>query len=410
VAEPLENLQALLVGAPLRDEGGRVRGVLVAFSRVPGGGLPVAVERARRASGAELRLVSPSGIVFDGTPTAALPRIDANLREPVRLGARAPGFARYEGEGRSERAAAFAPVRDGWSVVIPADPTAADSTRSSVQAIALPGLAALLVVAVVVAFALDERRRRAAARSEETSRTFLAIAGHELRTPLTVVRGFAQTLSARWESMDEVARRDVVDSISRQSRSVEHVVDRLLLASQVDAGAVPTVTGPPIDVAGVIQTIVTHHSAVSPIHTFEVVVDEPGTVAVDRRLLEHILANLVENAVTFSPGGGRICISVGGRKDVRITVDDEGTGLPTDRRRLFTRFGQGEAVSTRAREDGGLGLGLFVVRSLVELAGGRVWAEDGPLGGSRFGIELPRVAAPRRPRRSRQRATATPTG
>jgi signal transduction histidine kinase len=121
--------------------------------------------------------------------------------------------------------------------------------------------------------------------------------------------------------------------------------------------------------------------------------DEAVAIYADREKLRVVLDNLISNAVKFTPTGGRVWVTLCERGDeVELSVADSGVGIPPEElERVFERFYQIESHLTRRH--GGMGLGLSIVKELVELHGGRVWAENDPDRGSRFVVVLP-VSAP----------------
>ena len=133
-----------------------------------------------------------------------------------------------------------------------------------------------------------------------------------------------------------------------------------------------------------------------------VVDDETGAISGDPERLQQVLWNLLSNAIKFTPTGGRVQLEVHARKgsEIRIAVSDTGVGISTEfLPRVFERFQQEDASTTRAH--GGLGLGLSIVRSLVELHGGRVNVHSDGIGrGARFEVTLPapaQIGVPQRP-------------
>jgi signal transduction histidine kinase len=117
---------------------------------------------------------------------------------------------------------------------------------------------------------------------------------------------------------------------------------------------------------------------------------EPLDAEADREKLRQILANLVDNAVKFSPNGGTVTVAARANGEVaEVTVVDEGIGIPEEeQRRIFTKFYRGEAM-TRDPATTGTGLGLFIAHGLVSAMGGRMWVDSREGGGSSFGFELP---------------------
>jgi signal transduction histidine kinase len=237
--------------------------------------------------------------------------------------------------------------------------------------------------------AISDARRRAAARHADAhAAAFLAVLSHELRTPLTVIKGFVDTLAGRWDALSDEQRHDLVDRLPPQSRRLNRVVDRLLLAANMQAGASPRVTLAPVEVERALQRSAESYTAVAPLHEF--VVDAPRDViaSADEKALSQILDQLVDNAVKYSPEGGVVRLSARrARSRVEIVIDDDGIGLPRDLRAIFDAFAQGEEVDGRVHDEGGVGVGLYIVRTLCEQLGGSVHAERRARG-ARFVVTL----------------------
>jgi PAS domain S-box-containing protein len=256
--------------------------------------------------------------------------------------------------------------------------------------------------------------RAARAQAEEANRAkdeFLATASHELRTPLNAILGWSAMLE-QTASFDARTAKGL-QSINRNTRTLAQLVDDLLDVSRMISGKMrldiaPMDLGDVIDAA--VETILPAASAKDiEIH---VAVDAASrTMTGDATRLQQAVWNLLSNAVKFTPVGGRV--EVGARLDsghVELSVTDSGIGidaafLPY----VFDRFRQADASSTRAQS--GLGLGLAIVRHLVELHGGSVRAEsDGRDAGTRFVLRLPRreVSLTARDARSPASVSATP--
>lgn len=304
--------------------------------------------------------------------------------------------ARGSKDGGVERIAAVQPLLSGWRLVVEQDAGAFDlaptERPSAIVASVLVGVFG--VVFLIVAF-FDVRRRRAHERAEIAKNAFFSVAGHELRTPLTSIKGFLDTMSARWSDLTDDQRRMLVDRMLPQARRLQRSIERMLVAASIHA---QTHTHPqiaPLDVRGLLHDLAERTHADAPLH--EVVLrvqrDLPDVQA-DRGALEQVLQHLVDNAVKYSPTGGAIRIVAHRvRRGVAIAVEDEGIGLPSDASRIFEALVQGEDVTKRVHDEGGIGVGLFIVRTLVEEMGGRVRAERLDAG-SRFVVTL-RAAAER---------------
>jgi signal transduction histidine kinase/ActR/RegA family two-component response regulator len=238
-----------------------------------------------------------------------------------------------------------------------------------------------------------ERERSARTEAERANRTkdeFLAILSHELRTPLSAILGWAHLLART--NLDEEDRRRGVEVIERNARVQGQLIEDLLDMSRVTAGKV-RLDMQPVDLARVIDdAIETVQSAMTAkdIRLERVLDPQAGPVRGDPDRLRQVVWNLLSNAVKFTDKGGRVSVLLE-RIDshVEITVADTGQGIrPETLPHLFERFRQEDSSTTRRHS--GLGLGLAIVRSLVELHGGSVRAEsEGPGKGSRFRVMLP---------------------
>lgn len=224
---------------------------------------------------------------------------------------------------------------------------------------------------------------------------FLGTASHELRTPVTAISGFASLLVENWDRFEDGQRRDFVERISANARSLGGVVQDLLDFSLLDRGTL-VVTIEEIDLAPLVGSVVDRLSPTLGDHQIEFAASPTPPIEGDVNGLERIVTNLLSNAVKFSPTGTRITVTVGpGSKegyDAEMVVSDEGPGIPAEeRQRVFTRFfrGSGDAVvQTR-----GVGIGLSVVAEFVARLHGEVDIDDAPGGGARFTVRFPASSA-----------------
>ena len=240
---------------------------------------------------------------------------------------------------------------------------------------------------------LFERERTARAEAEAANRAkddFLSVLSHELRTPLTAMLGWIRVLRQR--ALDPTKTSEALETVERNTRLLGQLIEDLLDVSRIAAGKLGIEVRPVdlgIVVRGAAETV--RQSADAKGVALAVhVPDRSPTVRGDRYRLQQVVWNLLSNAVKFTPKGGRIDLHLeeipGG---ARITVSDTGRGIPAHfLPRIFDRFRQAESVATRTQ--GGLGLGLAIVRHLVELHGGRVAVFSAGEGqGATFTIELP---------------------
>lgn len=232
-------------------------------------------------------------------------------------------------------------------------------------------------------------------RAEESSRLkdeFLAMVSHELRTPMTATLGWASLLKTT--RLDETTLRSAYEAIENSVRAQTRIVDDLLDVSRIIAGKLriePRV----INVIGPIQEAITTIEPAASARYINVDLRygaTPALVAADAARLQQVFWNLLSNAVRFTPPGGRIVIDVGrDEKHVTVSVTDSGEGIDPDfLPRLFERFTQHDVSTTR--KHGGLGLGLSIVRYIVELHGGAITARSEGRGhGATFTVTLPHV-------------------
>ncbi len=259
--------------------------------------------------------------------------------------------------------------------------------RSDLQS--LSAITELVAAAVVNAslYASEQAAVRRLRDLDAMKTVFLSTASHELRTPATAINGFATLLSESWDRFPDDQRRDFVERIAANSRSLGAVVQDLLDFSLLDRGAVALAVGP-VDLPSLVGGVVDRLAPVFPDHTVTCAATASPPVAGDVNGLERVVTNLLTNAAKFSPPGSTITVTVEpSRGGAAVVVSDQGPGVPLEeRQRVFARFfrGSGEAVvQTR-----GVGIGLSVVAELVDRMGGAVSVDDAPGGGARFTVWL----------------------
>jgi signal transduction histidine kinase len=231
------------------------------------------------------------------------------------------------------------------------------------------------------------------ARQEETERIrsdLIATVSHEFRTPLTGIRGAALTLLKRGDRLDTEARARLLHAVLGQQERLSRLLENMLAASSA-IGPDPAATAEVDAVAAEVAMLTGRDVSV---------VIEPGLLAhMDRQALHQVLANLLDNAVQYG-NAGTVPLIAGGRDGDEVWVSVSNEGRPLEDQRLFEPFTQGDGGPTRAHQ--GLGMGLYLVRRLVEVHGGRVTArcDDGWVT-----VELRLIAAQER---RRQAPTAFP--
>jgi signal transduction histidine kinase len=211
-------------------------------------------------------------------------------------------------------------------------------------------------------------------------RRFVSDASHELRTPLTAIRGQLEVLVRNPRPVPDEVRR-VEEVVNAEMTRVERLVEDLLALARLDEGV------PMRWDAVAVEPFLRRIAEESPdrVETGEL---PSGLVFVDGDRLTQVMRNLLDNARRHAGPRGRVVLSAaaGGSRLV-VRVDDNGPGIaPDERERVFDRFHRSDA--SRDRDAGGSGLGLAIARSIIEMHGGRIWAEASPLGGARVAFEL----------------------
>ena len=238
---------------------------------------------------------------------------------------------------------------------------------------------------------------------ERARADFVTTASHELRTPLTAVYGSIRTLLDREPELEESTRRRLMRMIEQESEHLTQIVDQLLVAAQLDRGRL-RLEERECDVAQLCASVVEGAEARKPDSISLRLVVPPRTppVMCDPPRLRQVIVNLVENAIKYSPGGGKIEVRVvDGPDRVRIDVQDEGLGIPpSEQARIFEKFYRLDAEM--ARGVGGSGLGLYISREIVEQMGGVLSVRSRRGAGSTFSVTLPRMVSPARPRDERR--------
>jgi two-component system phosphate regulon sensor histidine kinase PhoR len=225
-------------------------------------------------------------------------------------------------------------------------------------------------------------------RLEGIRRDFVANVSHELRTPLTAIRGFAETL--RGSEVPPEQRRQYLDVILRHADRLTALIEDLLELSRIEGGT-RTLALEPVDAAGLARDLLRDLKPRLDAGRLEAGVraGPAPRVLADRRALEQVLLNLLDNAIKYSDPGGRIEISVSAAPPfVRIDVSDGGIGVPeADQARIFERFYRVEKA--RSRDLGGTGLGLAIVKHLVQAQDGEVFVTSREGQGATFSVRLP---------------------
>ncbi len=230
-----------------------------------------------------------------------------------------------------------------------------------------------------------EDQNRQLRESERLRNELISVISHEVRTPLACVLGYASLLQTR--PVDDETREKYLSIISDEARRLEGLVSELVDVRRIEEGRLE-LEMEAFDLGTLLEEQVRSFSHRSERHTIDF---EPGSSALevraDRGRIAQVIANLLGNAIKYSPDGGQVTVEAGIRRGkVRVSVRDQGIGIPESARsRIFTKFFRGEAG---AGGIGGMGLGLAVSREIVEAHGGRMGFDTTVGGGSVFWFEL----------------------
>jgi len=204
---------------------------------------------------------------------------------------------------------------------------------------------------------------------------FLSTAAHELRTPLTSIQGFSEILLTR-ENLDENERKKYLSYINRQAVKLAKIVGDLLDVARIESGKGFTINRENCSLEKLFSDVVPYFENLSLKQRFEVCLPgKPVSFFADINLMEQVMKNLLSNAIKYSPGGGIIKIS--GDEDngfVSVSVEDQGIGMkPEQKDRIFEKFYRVDASDTAPE---GTGLGMTIVKYIVEKHGGKIWIDS----------------------------------
>ena len=252
----------------------------------------------------------------------------------------------------------------------------------------------------------DATRQR---ETEDMRSAFLSMLGHQLQTPLAIIKGYTSTLGRPDASWEAAALRPIVAAIEEEADHMSQLMNRLLLVSRLETGAL-ALHREPVQLAALAAKVAGRMQPGAARHDFTLDIPEDlPTVAGDPELLEEVVVNLVDNAVKYSPGGGPVRITGGvsvsggvsgaaaggdggAATAVTLSVSDAGVGVPRwETRRIFERFHRAQnAVAAGPR---GLGLGLYICDAVMKAHGGSIGVAGAGGGGSAFTLTFPIMPA-----------------
>jgi signal transduction histidine kinase len=242
-----------------------------------------------------------------------------------------------------------------------------------------------------------QQQRAAVLELERLNRAksdFVSIVSHEFRTPLTGIQGFSEMMQS--EDLTPEEMREYAGDINKDAHRLNRMITEMLDLDKMESGRME-LHRTPVDLNAIVSEAIDRVRPNAPEHPLTVRLDPTlGQISGDRDKLTQVMANLLNNAVKYSPKGGEIVVSTRVEGNTaHVVVRDHGMGIPKEAlESIFERYGRVESIATRHIQ--GTGLGLPIVRQIMQLHGGTVWAESTVGEGSVFHILLPRNAEARK--------------
>jgi two-component system, OmpR family, sensor histidine kinase KdpD len=301
-----------------------------------------------------------------------------------------PRFRDFVPKGREVRSALSAPLVAAGEPVGVLNVSVSDGHRvytpHDLRALTVCAENAAIAISNARLYELEKESAASLAELDLKRRDFLATMTHDMKTPLTSILGYVKLLrGAHGLSPEEIKKfTDVVD---RQGHRLLSMIEQILVAARLEE-ATPTLSRQELDLRHIVEEEVAAFRGVLGGRNISVQMpDKVPTTYGDPSAVEHIVANLLDNAVKYSPDGAGIHVAVESAPgEVRVSVTDSGQGIPEeDLTKIFERYHRAAETET----GGSVGLGLFIVRNLTQAHGGRVWAENAPSGGARITFTLP---------------------
>ena len=261
-------------------------------------------------------------------------------------------------------------------------------TPDDIEMVALLGRLAATAVQNIRAYEAEhqtvaELRRLSALRAD-----FVSLVSHELRSPMAAVIGAARTLQERWRNLTPDQREAFLALIGDETNRLAILIGDVLHTSQIEAGTF-SYSFADVDLGRLVEDAVTTAAiGQDEVRVTASVSSSLPAIRGDRERLRQVLGNLIENAIKYSPAGAEVQVRAAPENGrVRISVVDEGPGIPLDQQRLiFEKFGRADVAGASKP---GTGLGLFIARSIAEAHGGTVDVRSSPNEGSTFTLTLP---------------------
>jgi two-component system sensor histidine kinase KdpD len=313
-------------------------------------------------------------------------------REPVALRGPItdPRFQKLVPKDRDVRSAMSAPLVAAGEPVGVLNVSDSDGRREytphDLRALTVCAEHAAIAISNARLYELEKESAASLADLDQKRRDFLATMTHDMKTPLTSILGYIKLLRGAHDLSPEKVER-FTEVVERQGRRLLSMIEQIIVATRLEEAA-PTLSRQALDLRHIVEEEVAAFRGVLGGRDIKVrIPDDVPTAYGDPSAVEHIVANLLDNAVKYSPDGAGIQVEVEPAPgEVRVSITDSGPGIPEeDLTRIFERYHR----ATESEVGGSVGLGLFIVRNLTQAHGGRVWAENAPSGGARITFTLP---------------------
>ncbi|MDQ3425710.1 MAG: sensor histidine kinase [Actinomycetota bacterium] len=379
---------------------------------IGGTALDAYLSNALPFSGAELSLVDRSGALLLREPQGAADTTDLRAADPNLAAAvedRASGFYRRNGEARAF--GRHPVVGTPWSLVVSVPKgqllAPVSGATTLIPWLLFVGFGVAAVIAAMMVWRLADHRARLALSDEQLARSndelrdldrikdeFVALVSHELRTPLTSIIGYVSALKRGRAGVLAPEQHQLLEVVERNARRLVGLVSDLLTAAKADAGKLqlePELVALDALVKDAVESARPH--ADNEGIELRVTASALVTVVADRLRLTQVLDNLIANAIKFTPPGGHVRVDlIANGPTASVTIEDNGIGIPeAEQHQLFRRFFR--ASTATSREIQGSGLGLSIVKTIIDLHGGTIAVTSSEGAGTTFTVTIPLAPA-----------------
>ncbi|MBW2690557.1 MAG: Cache 3/Cache 2 fusion domain-containing protein [Deltaproteobacteria bacterium] len=219
---------------------------------------------------------------------------------------------------------------------------------------------------------------------------FISTAAHEMRTPMSVIMGYIELLmdKSQFGHFTAEKQQEFLGAAYRKSKALAQIVNDLFDTSRIESGLPLPIDRTECDLNKVLSTVVSHYEIHTSKHSFKMNLDGQAMVSADGNKMTQVFENLISNAIKYSPDGGEIEVRSTLKNDyLRIDIEDQGSGMTAEQlERIFDKFYRADSVDSTVS---GLGLGMSIVKAIVEGHDGRIWVESTPGKGTCVSLEIP---------------------